>query len=354
MRTFTFTDGKSNKFWSIERKGKSVTVTFGKVGTRGQSQTRDFPDEAATQKEVGKLIAEKLKKGYEETTPAPAEPAAAAPAPAAGAPGARTFVLADNRSNPVKFWSIELKGKSFALHSGKVGSEGKTQTKRFADEPTARTAHDQLVAEKVAQKYREVVLEELADPACERVFVRFGYMEPVQPSPPDRFWNIAQDGATLVCTWGDVPTNATDSAEVETSNFADEAEARRERDRRIARKVTEASSTRPSCRRSGNPPRSPSPATCAAAWSRKATRPGISTPKAVSFSSAQMRAARRPAGWGTGPATGWKGWSSRGRPKATARRSWPRPSPARCSRRWRRRWRRPPTSWRRAWPAPTG
>src|SRR4051812_15966193 len=72
MRTFDFNDGKSHKFWTIELSGDSFTVTFGKAGTAGQTQTRSFPDAARAQREHDKLVAEKLKKGYAETTAAPA------------------------------------------------------------------------------------------------------------------------------------------------------------------------------------------------------------------------------------------------------------------------------------------
>lgn len=43
MRRFTYSDAKSHKFWAIELKGNSFTVTFGRVGTAGQSQTKTFP-----------------------------------------------------------------------------------------------------------------------------------------------------------------------------------------------------------------------------------------------------------------------------------------------------------------------
>ena len=65
-RTFIYTDEKSNKFWTIEVNGNSYTVNYGKVGTAGQTQTKDFADDAACQKAVDKLIAEKTKKGYVE------------------------------------------------------------------------------------------------------------------------------------------------------------------------------------------------------------------------------------------------------------------------------------------------
>ena len=65
-RIFEFSDDKSNKFWSIETNGNEFTVTFGKTGTSGQSQTKSFDDEAACEKEAEKLIREKTKKGYVE------------------------------------------------------------------------------------------------------------------------------------------------------------------------------------------------------------------------------------------------------------------------------------------------
>ena len=56
MRTFVLTDSKSNKFWNIDLQGARFTVTFGKVGTKGQTQTKDFPDAAKAQKAHDKLV----------------------------------------------------------------------------------------------------------------------------------------------------------------------------------------------------------------------------------------------------------------------------------------------------------
>jgi uncharacterized protein (TIGR02996 family) len=70
MRTFVFSDGKSNKFWNIDLQGSSFTVTFGKVGTKGQTQKKDFADAAKAKQAHDKLVAEKLGKGYVETTAA--------------------------------------------------------------------------------------------------------------------------------------------------------------------------------------------------------------------------------------------------------------------------------------------
>src|SRR5262249_5265412 len=76
MRTFEYRDGKSAKFWTIDLQGDRFTVAFGRAGTVGQSQTKQFPDAARARKEHDKLIAEKLKKGYAEKAP----PAAPSPA----------------------------------------------------------------------------------------------------------------------------------------------------------------------------------------------------------------------------------------------------------------------------------
>jgi WD40 repeat protein len=61
-----FTDEKSNKFWEITLDGKSFTVRYGKIGTDGQIQTKDFSSDDEAKKEAKKLLADKLKKGYVE------------------------------------------------------------------------------------------------------------------------------------------------------------------------------------------------------------------------------------------------------------------------------------------------
>jgi uncharacterized protein (TIGR02996 family) len=85
MRTFHYRDAKSDKFWNIELHGSSFTAHFGRQGTKGQTQTKEFADEAKAQKEYDKLVKEKLAKGYVETTPASAH----SPAPAGHLPSLR-------------------------------------------------------------------------------------------------------------------------------------------------------------------------------------------------------------------------------------------------------------------------
>lgn len=65
-REFQFSEGSSNKFWSIELRELSFIVHYGRVGTHGQSQEKTFGTADAAKKEHDKLIAEKTKKGYAE------------------------------------------------------------------------------------------------------------------------------------------------------------------------------------------------------------------------------------------------------------------------------------------------
>src|SRR3954470_5048515 len=63
-RHLTFSEGTSHKFWKIELDGSSHTVTYGRIGTAGQTQTKEFPSEDAARKSFDGLIAEKTRKGY--------------------------------------------------------------------------------------------------------------------------------------------------------------------------------------------------------------------------------------------------------------------------------------------------
>lgn len=64
MRHFIYQDEKSHKFWTVEQQGNELHISWGKVGTKGQSQVKSFADAAAAEKAGLKLIAEKVKKGY--------------------------------------------------------------------------------------------------------------------------------------------------------------------------------------------------------------------------------------------------------------------------------------------------
>jgi predicted DNA-binding WGR domain protein len=68
MRRFEFVGGTSAKFWEIDQSGLKVTVRFGRLGTDGQTQSKDLGSEAEAADHVARLIKEKLAKGYIEVT----------------------------------------------------------------------------------------------------------------------------------------------------------------------------------------------------------------------------------------------------------------------------------------------
>jgi predicted DNA-binding WGR domain protein/photosystem II stability/assembly factor-like uncharacterized protein len=80
MRRFELIEGGSRKFWEAETREVVLLVRYGRMGTAGREQLKPFESSERAEKELGKLIAQKLKKGYHEVG------AAAAPAPPAGLP----------------------------------------------------------------------------------------------------------------------------------------------------------------------------------------------------------------------------------------------------------------------------
>lgn len=67
-RELCFDDGKSKKFWSISLSGNSHTVTYGRLGTKGQNRTKDFTTKTEAKKSYDRLIEQKLSKGYVDDT----------------------------------------------------------------------------------------------------------------------------------------------------------------------------------------------------------------------------------------------------------------------------------------------
>jgi predicted DNA-binding WGR domain protein len=74
-RTFVYKDAKSDKFWSIEVSGTKYTVNYGRTGTAGQTQVKEFDSAAECKKAAEKKIAEKTKEGYTEGKAAAKAPA---------------------------------------------------------------------------------------------------------------------------------------------------------------------------------------------------------------------------------------------------------------------------------------
>ncbi|MEO8698569.1 MAG: WGR domain-containing protein [Kofleriaceae bacterium] len=178
MPRYEFSEGSSNKFWQIDLSGKSFTTTYGKIGTNGQTTIKTFKADADAKKEYDKLIAEKVKKGYEpadgsgddededdEEDEKPAKKAAAKPAAKAAAKPAAKAAAGDNKATPRyfefsegtsnKFWEIRLDGNSVRTRYGKIGSSGQQTLKDYANAAAATKEYDKLVNEKTKKGYEE-------------------------------------------------------------------------------------------------------------------------------------------------------------------------------------------------------
>lgn len=86
MPRYEFAEGTSNKFWELTLDGSSFRTTYGKIGAKGQTTVKSFGSPEEAKRESEKLIAEKVKKGYQlvDGAPAPSAPKSKA-APAAAA-----------------------------------------------------------------------------------------------------------------------------------------------------------------------------------------------------------------------------------------------------------------------------
>ncbi len=109
---FHFQEGNSSKFWAIDVQGPRFTVQFGRIGTAGQEQAKEFASDAEAQNAADKLIAEKTRKGYvavggAATARAPAAPAVGKkkPKPAPEPEMSKTPSSSAARSHAASSWS---------------------------------------------------------------------------------------------------------------------------------------------------------------------------------------------------------------------------------------------------------
>ena len=59
-----FNEGTSSKFWRLRISGCTTHITYGRIGTSGQTDTKVHNNEAAANKFAQKIQREKERKGY--------------------------------------------------------------------------------------------------------------------------------------------------------------------------------------------------------------------------------------------------------------------------------------------------
>ncbi|WP_296248520.1 AAA domain-containing protein [uncultured Stenotrophomonas sp.] len=65
-RSLVFDQGSSNKFWRVSVSGSELAVNYGRIGSSGQRNIKVFDSAERARREMDKLVAEKLGKGYRE------------------------------------------------------------------------------------------------------------------------------------------------------------------------------------------------------------------------------------------------------------------------------------------------
>ncbi|MFJ9682362.1 DUF4132 domain-containing protein [Streptomyces sp. NPDC101194] len=99
MRRWEYVEGSASKFWETEAQGVVVTVRYGRCGSDGRTQTKEYVSAEAASAQVRTSIAEKERKGYREvgaSASGAAETVTAAPeAGPCAQPGAEAPVLPD-------------------------------------------------------------------------------------------------------------------------------------------------------------------------------------------------------------------------------------------------------------------
>jgi predicted DNA-binding WGR domain protein len=66
-RYFTYKSEKSDKFWSVDITGETIVIVYGKGHTLGVTHTKKMESLEAAEREVEKMIKDKVRNGYRET-----------------------------------------------------------------------------------------------------------------------------------------------------------------------------------------------------------------------------------------------------------------------------------------------
>jgi predicted DNA-binding WGR domain protein len=182
-RRFELVDDSSSKFWEISQNDRSYTVCFGKIGTKGQSKTKQLEGPEVVSAEVAKLVKEKKGKGYvessvkEQSANAPLNPKEGTISTglstsetknpekpkvphkelekATQSKRIRRFELIDEKSS--KFWEISQDKKSYTICSGQLGTKGRSKTTVLSSVDQSANQIAELIRERKRKGYLEIL-----------------------------------------------------------------------------------------------------------------------------------------------------------------------------------------------------
>jgi DNA ligase len=122
--------------------GSTITFRYQELSEAGVPR---FPSYVGLRAEAAPVVP-----ASREPVPPPSPP------PSSGAPSlaARRFEFVEGKS--AKFWEISRADKEVTVRFGRIGANGQTQTKSFADDAAAESHAAKLIAEKTEKGYSEV------------------------------------------------------------------------------------------------------------------------------------------------------------------------------------------------------
>jgi len=256
------------KFWQVKVVGKTLTTTWGKLGDGGNSNTKEFPDEAKAIKEAERLVKSKEKGGYAMED---------GDAEAGDRDNSRDDgVKAEDRDNEAssfsargvadsstggKFWEVKVVGKTLTTTWGKLGDLGSSKDKNYNDEAAAVQDAEKLVKAKEKGGYAMEVLgakddakttaaigkggatkkknkaetKAAAAPAAKKAKnkgVAFSARGVANSASGGKFWMVEVVGCELTTTWGKLG----DGGASKTKEYSDEATAVKEAEKLVKSK----------------------------------------------------------------------------------------------------------------------
>lgn len=151
MPRYELVDDRSSKFWEItlDPDGLSFTTRYGRIGSDGKTTLKEYDSPDKARREHDKLIASKVKKGYELVE----EAVPAAPPAQASADGWQRLEFVGGKRG--KFWEIRQEGKVVTMRQGRVGSEGKITRKELASPEQAQAEVDKQISAKLEKGYTQ-------------------------------------------------------------------------------------------------------------------------------------------------------------------------------------------------------
>lgn len=167
---------RPRRFFEVEIDGSQLTIRQGRQDSTGKEEIFAYQSKAGAREAAEEMIRKRLAKGFQEVGDQKDEKPARK---RVNWRQPRCFVKPlDDDGNESAFVEIWLQDNDLKLREGKVGEDPKTETQAFKERRLARNAAEKLVAEKVADSYREVRSGMFKDHRLQWMLSHRGDLEP--------------------------------------------------------------------------------------------------------------------------------------------------------------------------------